>query len=286
MFFYKDKTKIQKDVIELICLISGTFIMACSTAFFLLPNQLSTGGFSGIATIAYYFFNIPLGTAMLILNLPLFLIAFFRIGKKFLFKSIIGTILLSVFIDFLEKYNPVTTDRFLACIYGGILMGIGTAIILKGNSSTGGSDLLSYVIRSYDDKFRSSDLIIFIDTIIIVINILFFKEIEIGLYSAIAIYLMGKMIDIIFEGVNFTKVLFIVSDKYEEIAKIIGEKVQRGSTGIYAKGMHTNTDKMMLFCVGSRSEIIQIKKIATSVDPRSFIVITNARETWGKGFEK
>lgn len=286
MFFYKDKTKIQKDVIELICLISGTFIMACSTAFFLLPNQLSTGGFSGIATIAYYFFNIPLGTAMLILNLPLFLIAFFRIGKKFLFKSIIGTILLSVFIDFLEKYNPVTTDRFLACIYGGILMGIGTAIILKGNSSTGGSDLLSYVIRSYDDKFRSSDLIIFIDTIIIVINILFFKEIEIGLYSAIAIYLMGKMIDIIFEGVNFTKVLFIVSDKYEEIAKIIGEKVQRGSTGIYAKGMHTNADKMMLFCVGSRSEIIQIKKIATSVDPRSFIVITNARETWGKGFEK
>lgn len=286
MFFYKDKTKIQKDVIELICLISGTFIMACSTAFFLLPNQLSTGGFSGIATIAYYFFNIPLGTAMLILNLPLFLIAFFRIGKKFLFKSIIGTILLSVFIDFLEKYNPVTTDRFLACIYGGILMGIGTAIILKGNSSTGGSDLLSYVIRSYDDKFRSSDLIIFIDTIIIVINILFFKEIEIGLYSAIAIYLMGKMIDIIFEGVNFTKVLFIVSDKYEEIAKIIGEKVQRGSTGIYAKGMHTNTDKMMLFCVGSRSEIIQIKKIATSVDPRSFIVIMNARETWGKGFEK
>lgn len=286
MFFYKDKTKIQKDVIELICLISGTFIMACSTAFFLLPNQLSTGGFSGIATIAYYFFNIPLGTAMLILNLPLFLIAFFRIGKKFLFKSIIGTILLSVFIDFLEKYNPITTDRFLACIYGGILMGIGTAIILKGNSSTGGSDLLSYVIRSYDDKFRSSDLIIFIDTIIIVINILFFKEIEIGLYSAIAIYLMGKMIDIIFEGVNFTKVLFIVSDKYEEIAKIIGEKVQRGSTGIYAKGMHTNTDKMMLFCVGSRSEIIQIKKIATSVDPRSFIVITNARETWGKGFEK
>ena len=94
MFFYKDKTKIQKDVIEVICLISGTFIMACSTAFFLLPNQLSTGGFSGIATIAYYFFNIPLGTAMLILNLPLFLIAFFRIGKKFLFKSIIGTILL------------------------------------------------------------------------------------------------------------------------------------------------------------------------------------------------
>lgn len=283
---FMNKVKIKKNLIDIICLVVGTFLMACSTVFFLLPNQLSTGGFSGIATIAYYFFNMQVGTAMLILNFPLFCISFFRIGKKFLLKSVTGTILLALFINFLERYNGVTTDRFLACIYGGILMGIGTAIVLKGNSSTGGSDLLSYVIRSYNDKFRSGDLIIFVDTIIIIINVLFFKEVEIGLYSAIAIFLMGKMIDIVFEGVNFTKVLFIISDKYEEIAKIIGDTVQRGSTGLYAKGMHTNTEKMMLFCVGSRSEIIRIKKIATTVDPKSFIVISNAREAWGKGFEK
>ena len=221
---------------------------------------------------------------MILLNLPLFFIAFFRVGKKFIFKSIIGTILLSVFIDFLEKFPPLTTDKFLACIYGGIIMGIGTAIILKVNGSTGGSDLLSYVVRSFNDKFRSSDLIIGIDTVIICLSIFVFKEIEIGLYSAIAIYLMGKMIDIVFEGVDFTKVLFIVSDKSNEIASVIGSVVQRGSTGIYAKGMHTNSDKIMLFCVGSRNEIIRIKKIATSIDNKAFIVIFNAREAWGKGF--
>ena len=97
---------------------------------------------------------------------------------------------------------------------------------------------------------------------------------------------MGKMIDIVFEGVNFTKVLFIVSDKYDEIAGIVGDEIQRGSTAIYAKGMHSNENKMMLFCVGSRNEIIRIKKIATSIDNKAFIVIFNARETWGKGFEK
>ena len=286
MLFMKDKMSLKKNIVSIIFLILGTVLMACSTSLFLLPNQLSTGGFSGIGTIAYYFFNVPVGTAMFILNVPLFCIAFFRIGKKFLYNSIIGTILFSVFIDILENFTPVTNDRFLACIYGGILTGIGTSLVLKANGSTGGSDLLSYVVRSYNDKFRTGDLIIFVDSVIIFLNILFFKEIEIGLYSAIAIYLMGKMIDIVFEGVNFTKVMFIITDKYDEIAKISGDTVKSGSTGIYANGMHTNNDKIMLFCVGSRSEVIRIKKIATTVDPKSFIVISNARETWGKGFEK
>ena len=267
-------------------LVVGSFIMACSTAFFLLPNKLSTGGFSGLSTIAYYLFHVPVGNAMILLNLPLFIIAFFRVGKKFFIKSVFGTVLLAVFINILERFPAATTDKLLACIYGGIIMGIGTAIILKVNSSTGGSDLLSYVVRSFNDRFRSGDLIITVDTIIIILSIAIFKEIEIGLYSAIAIFLMGKMIDIVFEGVNFTKVLFIVSDKSDEIAKLIGTVVQRGSTGIYAKGMHTENDKMMLFCVGSRREIVRIKNIATKIDNKAFIVIFNARETWGKGFEK
>lgn len=260
--------------------------MACSTAFFLLPNKLSTGGFSGLSTIAYYLFHIPLGTAMFVLNVPLFFVAFFRVGKKFVLKSVIGTFLLSIFIDFLERFPAITTDKFLACIYGGIIMGIGTAVILKVNGSTGGSDLLSYVVRSFNDKFKSGDLIIWVDTGIIILSIFVFNEIEIGLYSAIAIFLMGKMIDIVFEGVNFTKVMYIISDKYNEIARIVGDDIQRGSTGIYAKGMHSNEDKMMLFCVGTRSEIVRIKKIATDIDKKAFIVIFNAREAWGKGFEK
>ena len=125
-----------------------------------------------------------------------------------------------------------------------------------------------------------------VDIVIISLNVLFFRDIEVGLYSAIAIYLMGKMIDIIFEGVYFTKMMFIISEKYEEIAQEIGEKVDRGSTGIYAKGMYTNQDKMMLLCVGSRNEVSKIKNIAVSVDNKAFIIISNAREAWGKGFKK
>lgn len=280
------KNSINEFLITTFGLIVGSFVMACATALFLLPNKLSAGGFSGLSTICYYLFNIPAGTAMIILNIPLFVLALFRIGKKFVVKSIAGTIMLSLFLNILEKFPALTSDRFLACIYGGIIMGIGTAIILKVNASTGGSDLLSYVMRSFNDRFKSGDLIIAIDTVIIVISILVFKEIEIGLYSAIAIYLMGKMIDIVFEGVNFTKVLFIVSEKNDEIAQIIGKVIKRGSTGLYAKGMHTNSDKTVLFCVGSRTDIIRIKSIVQNIDNKVFMVIFNAREVLGKGFEK
>ena len=279
-------TRCKSFFISMIGLVIGTFLMACSTAFFLLPNKLSTGGFSGLSTIAYYIFHVPIGTVMIFLNIPLFLVAFFRIGKNFIIKSIAGTVFLSVFMNVLERFPAVTTDKFLACIYGGIIMGIGTSVILKVNSSTGGSDLLSYVIRSFNDRFKSGDLIIAFDTVVITISIIVFKEIEIGLYSAIAIYLMGKMIDIVFEGVDFTKVMLIVSDKYENIAKVIGEDVRRGCTAIYAKGMYSNESKMMLFCVGGRNEIIQIKRIAKSIDNKAFVVIFNAREVLGKGFRK
>lgn len=277
---------VKKYALEYIYIIIGAFLMAVSTALFLLPNQLSTGGISGISTILYYLCNYSVGLTMLLMNVPLFVIAMVKVNKRLFFKSILGTVLLSVFIDLLENLSPITNDRFLACIYGGIIMGIGTAIILKAGASTGGTDLLSYVIRAYNNKFKSSRVIIIADTIIIFFNIIFFKKIEIGLYSVIAIYLMGKMIDIIFEGIYFTKIMFIISEKYEEISKEIGILVKRGSTGIYSKGMYSGKQNVMLFCVASRKEVAEIKQIIKQIDKNAFIVTTDAIETLGKGFSE
>ena len=277
---------VKKWLKEIIYIIIGCLIMAIGTSLFLLPNKLSTGGFSGIATITYYLFEWPLGTTILVLNIPLFIMAFIRVGRETTIKGIIGTVTLSTFIDMLDNLNPLTTDRFLACIYGGICVGIGTAIILKARASTGGTDMLSYIIRSYKSHFRPGNLIVIIDIIIVMFNVLVFREVEIGLYSAIAIYIMGKMIDVVFEGIYFTKNMFIVSNKYREIAQEIGDKLNRGTTGIYAKGMYTREKKMMLWCVASRNEVAIIKDIAKKIDPASFVVISNAREAWGKGFRK
>ena len=280
----RNQILIKKYIKEGIYIVIGCLLMAIGTSLFLLPNQLSSGGFAGISTIIYYLFKLPLGTTMLILNIPLLILTIIRVGKETAIKGIVGTIVLSAFIDILEKLEPLTQDRLLACIYGGIFVGLGTAIVLKASASTGGTDLLSYIIRSFKPYYRASNLIVIVDTAIILLNVIFFKEIEIGLYSAIAIYLMGKMIDIVFEGIYFTKVMFIVSNKYKEIAKEIGEKLDRGSTGLYGKGMYTKEKKMMLWCVASRGEVAKIKEIAQEIDPKAFIVISSAREAWGKGF--
>lgn len=264
----------------------GCFIMAMGTSLFLLPNQLSSGGFAGISTILYYLFKLPLGTTMFFLNIPLLIWAFFKISKELFFKSIIGTIVLAVFIDLLDTVKAFTDDRLLACIYGGILNGIGTALVLRATASTGGTDLLTYIIRKYKPHFQTATLIVVVDTIIVFLNVVFFNKIEVGLYSAIAIYLMGKLIDIVFEGVNFTKMMFIISKDYREIASKVGKELDRGSTAIYAKGMYTREKRMMLLCVGTRTEIAKIKMIAIEIDPKAFIITANARETWGKGFKR
>ncbi len=197
----------------------------------------------------------------------------------------LGTASLSIFIDILDKFKPLTEDRILACVYGGVITGLGTAIILKVGSSTGGSDLLSNIIKGFNPSIRVGNMIVIIDIIIVTLNVLFFKEIEVGLYSAIAIYIMGKIIDIIFEGVYFTKLLIIISDKNEEIAKEIGKNIKRGTTGLYGKGMYTNEEKLVLMCAAARGDVSKVKDTARKIDPKSFIIITNSREVVGLGFK-
>lgn len=279
------KYKFKQILKEMIETILGALIMAAGVSLFLLPNQLSSGGIAGVATIFYYLLNIPMGTVIIAINIPLFLFSMYKVGKMFFLKSTLGTVAMSVFIDLLDKIEPLTNDRFLACIYGGILLGLGTTLLLKAESSTGGSDLISYIAKKYKPTVRSGNIIVIIDIIIIALNVIFFKEIEIGLYSAIAIYIMGKIIDIFFEGINFTKLMIIVSNKSEEIAKQIDQKVARGSTGLYGKGMYTNENKLILMCAVYRKDVARIKIIAKEIDPKSFIVITNSREVVGQGFK-
>ena len=278
--------QINKFFLEMLGTIIGSFFMAIGVSLFLLPNQLSSGGISGIATISYYLFSLPMGITIIIINIPLFVFAIFKVGKSFFIKSVIGTIFLSFFIDYLDKFQALTNDNLLASIYGGIILGIGTAIILKSHSSTGGSDLVSYIINKQNPTIQTSKILVIIDATIIFLNMIFLKEIEIGLYSAISIFIMGKMLDILFEGIYFTKLAIIISDKSQEIAKRIEKNIKRGSTGLYGKGMYTDEEKLILMCAVSRNNLEKLKLEAKSVDPDSFIIITNSREVVGLGFKE
>ena len=150
----------------------------------------------------------------------------------------------------------------------------------------GGTELLANVIKAYKPQMKTATLIVILDTIIVAANTLFFKEIEVALYSALAIYVMGKILDIFFEGIDFAKMILIISPKWEEISERINNELRRGTTALYGEGTYTKEKKKMLLCVMSRTEIIEARKIVEEIDPSAFIIITNAREVYGEGFKE
>ncbi|MDO5555349.1 MAG: DUF2179 domain-containing protein [Clostridia bacterium] len=149
-----------------------------------------------------------------------------------------------------------------------------------------GTDLLTQIIRAFKPNIKISNLLIVFDTIIIAINVIFFKELEVGLYSAITIYIMGKMLDIFFEGIDFAKIVYIISPQYERISKQIAIKIKRGGTSLYGKGMYKQEEKNILLCVASRGEVREIMHIVNEIDKNAFVVISNAREVFGEGFKE
>lgn len=263
----------------------GCILSSFGTACFLLPNKLSSGGFSGIATILYYFFDLSMGITIILLNIPLFIISYFKLGKAFVLKTIISTLIFSFFIDVFDIINVFLQDKFLACIYGGILIGIGQALIFKGRSSTGGSDLIANIINEFKPRMKLGKSLVILDSIIVILNLIFFKNIEVGLYSGIAIYIIGKMIDLFFEGINFSKVMYIISNKTEELTYALNVELERGATGLYGKGMYNGDDKLIIMCVTKRFNVVKVKEVVRRIDKDAFIIISDVREVYGKGFK-
>jgi len=270
---------------DIILIVFGTMFAGFGMASFLLPNKLSSGGFTGIATVFYYFFGWNVGFTVIILNIPFFIYAFVRIGKKFLIKTVIATFLLSFFIDIFEYLPLLTNDRLLASIYGGVLIGIGTGLTFKAHTSTGGTDLIVQIVRSFKVRISSSKLLNLIDICVVVLNVVFFREFEIGLYSAIAIFLDGVLIDIVFEGINFSKLVFIVSNKNTEIVNMIHENLKAGATEIYGKGTYLNQNKVVIMSVMNRREIPILCENVYEIDRDAFLIVSNAREVYGLGFK-
>lgn len=280
--FFMKKNSFFKDII---LIAFGTMFAGFGMASFLLPNKLSSGGFTGIATVFYYFFGWNVGLTVIILNIPFFIYAFVRIGKKFLIKTVIATFLLSFFIDIFEYLPLLTNDRLLASIYGGVLIGIGTGLTFKAHTSTGGTDLIVQIVRSFKVRISSSKLLNLIDICVVVLNVVFFREFEIGLYSAIAIFLDGVLIDIVFEGINFSKLVFIVSNKNTEIVNMIHENLKAGATEIYGKGTYLNQNKVVIMSVMNRREIPILCENVYEIDRDAFLIVSNAREVYGLGFK-
>lgn len=271
-----------------ILIVLGAYLISLSINMFLLPHKMTTGGASGIATILYYLSNIPMGITILAINLPLFVIAIVKLGKKFVIKTIFSTVLLSVFLE-LFKYDQViqTTqiDLLMSCIFGGIISGIGLSLTFKAGASSGGSDLLANIIYKLTKVQSLSKVLMGIEIVIISGVIICFKDINLGLYSIIALFISTKVIDVIFDGIYNTKVATIITKKGDKIVESILSELGRGATITNSIGAHSGEENTTITCVITRNQIASLKQIIRDNDNRAMMYITNANEAIGKGFK-
>jgi uncharacterized membrane-anchored protein YitT (DUF2179 family) len=269
-------------------IIIGTFIMAVGFVFFISPYKLAPGGVYGIAIIFHHMFGFPIGISGLLMDIPLTILAIRILGPKFGIKTIFGFVLLAGFITLLEftwGYEPlVEGDALLSTIFGGVLVGLGLGLVFKSRASSGGSDILAMILAKYT-KLPVGKLLIFVDAFIVLFGLLAFEDWKIPLYSWIAIFITGKMVDVVLQGVSYDKTLFIISDKHEAIRDKIINDLQRGGTFIQAKGMYNGSEKQMIFTVVNRREMAILQNFIHLEDPEAFMTVFDANEIIGNGFK-
>lgn len=261
------------------CILAG-FSLSC----FLAPNDVIAGGVSGVATIINHFTSVPIGVMIIIINVPIFIWGVFKFGKSLGVATLYATIALSVFTDIFTVFGQLTDDMLLASVFGGLIAGIGYGIVFYCSATTGGVDIVANIIKSKYRHMQLGKIILIVDLVIILFAMYVYKNINIGLYSIISLWLTAYVLDMILEGFNFAKLAFIISDNYEEIAKLINTKLRRGATFLHGQGTYTNNQKMVIMCTIKEKEIPLLKDIIKSADKDSFVLITDAREVLGEGF--
>ncbi|MNI41684.1 hypothetical protein D3C73_959450 [compost metagenome] len=270
-------------------MIAGAYFISFAINVFLLPNKLSTGGASGIATIFYYVFNLPLGLTVMAINIPLFIFSIIKLGIKFSGKAIFTTIMLSIFLDniqYIKLMEIFQTDLFISSIYGGLILGVGLSLLFKVGASSGGSDLLAQIIYRLTSIQSLSQILLIIDTTIILSIVLVFKDVNLGLYSIVSIFVSKKVIDVIFEGIYYTKIVTIITTNKEPILSEILEELKRGATLTAVKGAYTNSEYSSLTVIVTLPEISRLKQIIRKNDENALVYISNANEVIGHGFKQ
>ncbi len=263
--------------------------MALSVNLIYEPLQLVTGGVAGLAIVIKEWTSgiidggVPVWLFTILCNVPLFLIALKLRGIKFLISGAFGTAVYVIGMMVIPIVDPGLDDYLLASIFGAALGGAGIGLVLSVQASTGGTDLVAYILQHKNKHMSVPQLLILVDAAIIIIGAVTFG-LGNALYALIAVFISGKVSDSILEGLKFAKMAYIISDSYQEIADAILKQLDRGVTGVNSTGMYSNKDRKMLFCVVSKKEIVKIIEISQRIDPRAFVIISDVREVMGEGF--
>ena len=263
-------------------IVIGCVLGGAAYPLFMTPNNIAPGGLTGVGVILNYLFSLPVGTTSLVMNVPLFIIGYRSIGRVFAFRSLVATVLFSLFIDILPL-EPMTLDPLLGTLFGGVLLGIGLGLILRGGATTGGTDMVARMVHKRFQFITVGSFLFALD-FLVVIAAGFFVGSTAALYALINIYVASRVVDAVMTGFGGNKACFIISDSWEMISQHIMQQMNRGITQLHARGGYTGKEKPVVLCVISRQEVMALKSIVRQDDESAFMFITEAHEAIGEGF--
>ena len=284
-------SKKYKKLYEYIFILMGTGILAFAIQCLYDPVELVTGGFSGLAiiiknmTLNFIEGGVPLWLSNLALNIPVFIIGYFLKGKEFIAKTVLGTVLLSAWLYILPPSAVAEGDYMIAAIFGGVLAGAGIGLVLKAGATTGGTDMVASLLQLKLRQYSIVQIMQVLDNLIVLTG-LFIFGMRPALYSVISIVVATYVSDMVLEGSNYAKGVFIITNHSDAVANRIITELDRGLTGLYAKGMYTGNEKCMLYCVVSMKEIVKLKDLVVEADPKAFVIVSDVREVLGEGFKE
>lgn len=259
--------------------------MAVGLEMFLIPANIAAGGVSGIATIIQNVWGVKASITVFLLNVPLLISAYLFCGKKLFFNSLLGSLLLSIFLEVFSSFGSLVQDMMLNAIAGGVLVGLGLGMVFRFDSTTGGTDILATLLQKVKPHLPIGTLVLFADGLVILASGLTFKNFEIMICAAIALFISSKVIDGIVVGLDYAKEVTVISPFAPDIAREITASLDRGVTGIKCLGMYSGKERMMLISVVKKNQIVKIKNIIQKYDKKAFVIVSEVKEVIGEGFK-
>jgi len=267
--------------------ILGCAIFAAGFDLFLMPNELNTGGVSGLSMVIRELIGFGgVGTIQILINVPLFLLGGLKIGKKFFVGSLLGMLSFSVFIDLFTMLPVPQTEPLLGVLYGGVLCGFGAGVVFASGASTGGSDI---VVRLLKLRFRDvpvGQICLCIDLCVAVLTGIVFGDVTKTLYTGITVFVTSRVVDAVIYRFDYSKVVLIISAEHERIAQQIGEKLRKGTTFLYGQGSYSGKDTKVVLTAVKRQQMAELKELVTQIDPAAFIIVQEAHQVLGDGFAR
>ena len=298
-------TAAKRNLRDIAYLLIGSVLGALAVNLIYTPLKLTMGGVSGIASIIYQLTGqggfLPFGVLVMLLNLPLLVLGWCKVGRQFVVKSIIGTITYSLAIDLLVPLTHTWFDTYINtpldsgyadpliyCIFGGIIYGLAVGLIIRAGYTTGGTDIIGIVIYRKLRIVSIGRLLLFIDLIIVLSTVYFYRDsrVTLVLYSLVAMYLTSYATDIAIDGFNNKRTLFIISEKNAEISAFVLNHLERGATELKATGAHSGTPRNVLMVVLAHRQVPVLQDFVMQIDRNAFLVISDSREVGGLGFER